>query len=135
MGYVIITNNPMVSNYFTSHPHPKIQVKLQSSPAMEVLVAARATIRQGAALISNPLAGVRMRRAEPTPEAFNPYVSMVVTAPGGAVDFQSIKRIDEAIAIYRKNARLRFLPHSDEAVMKFQEVDMSLLVSTLASLN
>ena len=107
------------------------EVKWQSSPAMEVLVAARAAIRQGASLVSDPLSGVRSQGPNSTPKAFNPYVSIVVTQPLESVDFQSVKRIDEALAVYRKNAKLRFYPHSDDAILTFQELDMKLLIAAV----
>ena len=94
-------------------------------------MAARAAIRQGASLISDPLAGVRSPGPKSPPKAFNPYVSIVVSQPLEAVDFQSVKRIDEALAVYRKNAKLRFYPHSDDAILAFQELDMNMLVAAV----
>ena len=127
--YTIFTNNPIPQSHFAERMD--CEVKWQSSPAMEVLVTARAAIRQGASLVSDPLAGVRSLSPNSPPKAFNPYVSIIVTKPQEAVDFQSVKRIDEALAVYRKNAKLRFYPHSDEAIQTFQELDMTLLVAAM----
>jgi len=145
MSYTIITNNPLVQRFLAGdsdaiNPNIKVEVKFQGSPAMDILTATRVAIRQGASLTSDPQVGVRTALTRPSavggpakPIAFNPYVSVIV-AEQGTVDFGSLKKIDEALELYRKNARLRFLAHSDEAVAQFQTADMDMLVAVLAAL-
>ena len=61
------------------------------------------------------------------PKAFNPYLSIVVAPLGAGVDFASVQRIDEMLAMYKKNARLRLIAHNDEAISRFQQLDLELL--------
>ena len=153
--YMIFTNNPAVVEQLKAQPDGRYDIKWIGSPAMDVLVAARAAVHQGGTLVSNPLTGVRMnnnpfqpqnlraRNEKQTignisksdkPIAFNPYVSVLVASPQGAVDFQSVKRIDEALAVYRKNARMRFIAHSDDMVKRYQGMDVEHLLSVLTAL-
>ena len=156
MTYTIFTNNPVLAEFIKQQPEMEShEVKLMSTPAMDVLLAVKSAIRQGAATVSNPMAGVRMTpprlvkpqsREKPAgpigiekpatgkPVAVNPYVSIAVTTKQEAVDFKSIKAVDEAIELYRKNARLRFIGHSDEAIKSFQIADMEMLASVLSAL-
>ena len=129
MSCVIYTNNPQALQHFEKRSD--CQVKWQGSSAMEVLETAKAAIKKGAALISDPLVGVRIPTPGAKPQAFNPYVSIVVTPPGESLDFQSVRRIDEALAVYRKNAKLRFYPHSDDAINMFQAIDMDMLAAAV----
>ncbi|MCL2527696.1 MAG: hypothetical protein FWE42_04675 [Defluviitaleaceae bacterium] len=150
MGYTIFSNNPLLAEYAKNHGQD-YEIKLLTTPAMEVLVVVKAALRQGAVLVSNPLAGVRMRPIRPGPRskgggfvdkpletgrpvAFNPYVSVVTTSTKNAVDFQSVRRIEEALALYRNNARMRIIAHNDESIASFQMADMEMLVSVLEAL-
>ena len=152
MKHMIFTNNPILVEYLKGQPDEAFdvndfEIKWVGAPAMDVLTAVRAAIHQGAALVSSPLAGVRMNPPRRTdsrtghrilppskPVAFNPYLSVAVSAQQESVDFQSVKRIDEALSVYRKNARLRFIAHNDDAVNQFQMADMNMLLSFLSSL-
>ena len=151
MGYTIFSNNPLLAEYAKNHGQD-YEIILLTTPAMEVLVAAKTALRQGAVLVSDPLVGVRMRPTRPGPRikdtggfvdkpletgrpvAFNPYVSVVATSTKYAVDFQSVKRIEEALSLYRKNARMRIIAHNDDAIASFQMADMEMLVSVLEAL-
>jgi len=164
MSYSIFTNNPTLASYMQSQPRmADYEVKLLGSPAMEVLVTVKTAVRQGGTLISDPLIGVRMRPTRPgshsgfrpnlafmdrsvdgsadkslsltgTPVAFNPYVSVVVEFKSEALDFQSVKRIEEALALYRNNAKMRITGHSDNLIGEFQALDMWMIVSILDAL-
>jgi len=168
MDYTVFTNNPILGGHFKQHPEmsgpdSKLEVKFLAIPAMDVLIAARGAVRQGAALISDPQVGIRLSQARPQrppqgmrpspvgfvdkkispfspsfnsgkPVAFNPYVSVAVTVPQESMDFQSIKKIEEAISLYRKNAKMRIIAHSDEAIQQFQEADMQVIMAVLAAL-
>jgi len=150
MNNRIFTNNPLVAEYISAQPK-SAELIFMGIPASELLVAVRTAVREGAVLVSNPLSGVRMdqTRAEKKPlapkrfgdktipfggkpVAFNPYVSVLVTSAREAVDFLSVKRIEEALTVYKKNAGLRFSGRSDESVKQFQMADMDAMVVTLA---
>ena len=136
---IIFTNNPIAVTHF-KQTGADYDVRWMATPAMEVLAAARTAIHQGSVLCSNPMSGVQTRvsrladKKADQPIAINPYISLAVTPPQDAVDFGSVKRINEALSIYRKNARLRFFAHNDDAVMMFQMADMDVLLSVLAAL-
>ena len=65
--------------------------------------------------------------------AINPFISVLVSWPLDTVDFSSMKQIDEAIHLYKKNTRLRFLAHSDQAMANFVAADLQAMVAQLAS--
>jgi hypothetical protein len=50
------------------------------------------------------------------------------------VDFHSLKRLDEALSLYKKNAKLRFIAHSDDSIQHFQAVDLKIMLHTLSLL-
>jgi len=146
-NYTIFTNNSIVAEFLEQKGLP-IEVKWVAAPAIEVLSAAKSVARQGCVVISNPLAGVRnaappMFSAPITPPSpgrtgkiasINPYLSVLVSPKLDTVDFNSVKRVDEAMTVYKKNARLRFLSHTDEAIKLFQTADLEIIVATLAHL-
>jgi len=125
---IIFTNNPTAREYLSAQPGTEdFDVNWFGSPAMEVLVAARAAIRQGAGLVSNPMAGASKKPV-------NPYISVVTTLQQDAVDFTSVKRINEAISVYKNNGKLRFFAHHDDTVKRFQDMDMEMLAALLSAL-
>jgi hypothetical protein len=143
--YTVLTNNNVVAEFFKQKKELGCAVKWVSAPAMDVLTAARAAVRQGAVLVSNPMAGVNMpavrapdnaRRLStvPRPAIFNPYLTLLVTGTGETVDFQSLKGLNEALALYKKNARLRFIAHDDNAIQHFQMVDFQIALKTVSEL-
>ncbi|MCL2202385.1 MAG: hypothetical protein FWB88_00380 [Defluviitaleaceae bacterium] len=142
--YTVFTNNNAVAEFFKQKPELNCTVKWVNAPAMEVLVAARVNIRKGAALISNPLVGINLpvvqapgrnlRSPAPKQTIVNPYLTVLTTMPNDTVDFQSVKQVDEALSLYKKNAKLRFVAHSDDAVQHFQMVDIKCMLQRLSEL-
>jgi hypothetical protein len=144
--YTAFTNNNVVAEFFKEKPEIGCTVKWVSAPAMEVLTAARVAIRQGALLVSNPLVGINLpvvqahgkgvRALSPASKSavVNPYLTLLTTEPDSTVDFRSLKRVDEALTLYKKNARLRFVAHSDEAVQHFQMIDLKCMLMALSEL-
>jgi len=144
-NFTLFTNNSIVAEFFTNKEMP-IEVKWIAAPTMEVLIAAKNAAKQGAVILSNPLQGVRTSQpifspsAKPPPpgrqasniSSINPYLTVLTSPPGDTVDFGSVKRIDEALSLYKKNARLRFLSHNDEAIKTFQAVDLEITLATIA---
>ena len=136
---IIYTNNPVVSAHF-AQAEADCDVRLVTASAMDVLSAARSAVNRGSVLCSDPMAGVHSRRVrlagkvEDKPLAINPYLSLAVTPAQDAVDFKSVQRINEAVSSYKKNARLRFMAHNDDAVLNFQKADLDILLSVLAKM-
>jgi len=147
--YTIHTNNNMVADFFKQRKELACTVKWVGAPAMEVLNTARTAIKQGAVLVSNPKIGVNLPTKQATPKngrpalfptkaappVFNPYLSVITAPPGEgeAIDFQSMKSIDEALAVYKKNAKLRFIAHNDDAIAHFQMVDVHGMMQALTT--
>jgi hypothetical protein len=112
---------------------------------MEVLAAAKSAARLGAVVISNPMAGVRTttplfgssgfeKQSTPGIKSINPYLSVLASEGHGTVDFISVKTIDEALSLYKKNARLRFAAHNDDMIKAFQAADLEMLLNTFAAM-
>lgn len=146
--YTVFTNNNAVAEFFKQKKELPCTVRWVSAPAMEVLSAARVLVRQGAVLASNPMVGVNLP-AKPTPQKssrpalfptknapaiFNPYLTIITSQPAEILDFQSLKQVDEALTVYKKNAKLRFIAHSDDAIAHFQMVDMRCFLQALSDL-
>ena len=152
--FTIFTNNSVVVDFFDQRAIP-IDIKWVSAPAIEVLAAAKSAASLGAIILSNPMAGVRTSQplfgpsgferpaslggrnpnsGSPAIRSINPYLSVLATPPQGTVDFLSVKNIDEALNLYKKNARLRFLAHNDDTIKAFQASDLEILVATMTAL-
>ncbi|MCL2187173.1 MAG: hypothetical protein FWC16_02765 [Defluviitaleaceae bacterium] len=143
--YTVYTNNNAVAEFFKQKPELGCTVKWVSAPAMEVLSAARANIRKGAVLVTNPLIGINLPAVQAQGKSLrtvpiqkqgvvNPYLTVLTTSPNDTVDFQSVKRIDEALSLYKKNAKLRFISHSDDTVQHFQMYDLRCMMQMLQEL-
>jgi len=143
--HTVFTNNNAVADFFKQNKDFDCTVKWVAAPAMDVLGAARILIRQGALLASNPLVGVNLPMKQAVPRntllpgkqssaIFNPYLTVITSAPGEAVDFQSLKKVDEAIGVYKKNAKLRFVAHNDDAIAHFQMVDVRSMLQALSAI-
>ena len=152
-SYTIFTNNSVVAEYFNETPFP-IEVKWIAAPAIEVLSAAKSAAHLGAVILSNPMSGVRTsqplfgpasfekpppsggggRSSPPKIRSINPYLTVLAGESRGTVDFVSVKNIDEALTLYKKNARLRFAAHNDDTIKKFQAADLEILLATITAL-
>jgi hypothetical protein len=143
----VFTNNNVTADFFKLKKELECTVKWINAPAMDVLVAARVAIRKGAILASNPMIGVSVPAVQApgkprfpsqtnkvNPTIFNPYLTVLTTEPGDTVDFQSLKRLDEALSLYKKNAKLRFVAHSDDSIQHFQAIDLRCMLQTLSLL-
>jgi len=145
-NFVVFTNNPAAAEFFDVK-FPDNELRWFASPAMEVLTASKTAVRQGAVLLSNPLAGVRSEPSffplSPAPRAsvlptkagaISPFLTLLVSEPSETVDFLSVKNIDAAISFYKKNARLRFMSYKEDALKSFQVSDLEAVAVVLTSL-
>jgi hypothetical protein len=145
--YTLYTNNNVVADFFKEKKDLPVTVKWVSAPAMEVLTAARFAVRKGAVLVSDPMTGVNIptvqapgkprfpsHAKQENPTIFNPYLTLLLTEPGETIDFQSMKQVDEALTLYKKNAKLRFIAHNDESIQHFQLIDLKSLLLVLAAI-
>ncbi|MCL2386106.1 MAG: hypothetical protein FWC89_01015 [Defluviitaleaceae bacterium] len=144
--YTVYTNNSIVAEFFADKDMP-VEVKWVASPAIDVLSAAKTAVRLGAVILSNPMSGVRTNQPLFGPSTFerpkntetkiwsiNPYLSVLSRSAHGTVDFISVKNIDEALALYKKNARLRFVSHNEDTIKAFQAVDLETLLATMTAI-
>ena len=132
--YTIYTNNNAVAEFFKQHHELPCVVKWVSAPAIDVLIAARTNIRKGATLISDAQTGIHIPSKNPATAAhhvINPYLTVIITEMNDTIDFKSIKQIDNALSIYKKNAKTRFISHKDEALQHFQVNDLKHMLYTL----
>jgi hypothetical protein len=148
---VIYTNNYAVAEYFEQKKLPT-EIKWFNTPAMEVLAAAKTAAHLGSVVLSSPMSGVRSsipmfgQRIDLQPpftfkdskpqkvRALNPCLSVLIGSPQSTVDFDSVRNVDEALVIYKKNARLRFASHSDDLIKRFQMEDLENILNTIAAL-
>jgi hypothetical protein len=147
----VFTNNSVVAE-FIEHKGLVIDVKWIAAPAMDVLAAAKTAAQLGAVVLSNPMSGVRTAQSlfgsssfekppsvgarsltPPKIRSINPYLSVLAAPSRGTVDFVSVKNVDEALTLYKKNARLRFIAHNDDTIKAFQAVDLESFIHTMAS--
>ena len=142
----VYTNNSVIIEFF-EHKGMTVDTKFFAAPAIEVLTSVKTAVNHGAVLLSNPLAGVRNTNpvfpsakfstsSRPNTQkvtAINPYISLLVSQANGTVDFQSARKLEEALTVYKKNARLRFMPHNDEAIKNFQLSDLELILFALSA--
>ncbi|MCL1883660.1 MAG: hypothetical protein FWF81_07920 [Defluviitaleaceae bacterium] len=148
-NYTVFTNNSIVAEFLAQKGLP-VEVKWVAAPALEVLAAAKSAAHLGAVVLSNPMSGVRTSQPLFGPSSFekppavgatppkirsiNPYLSVLAGPSRGTVDFVSVKNIDEALTLYKKNARLRFIAHNEDTIKAFQAVDLEALLHTMAAL-
>ncbi|MCL2500215.1 MAG: hypothetical protein FWE90_07750 [Defluviitaleaceae bacterium] len=143
----VFTNNNVVADFFKIKKELDCTVKWVNATAMDVVTAARVAVRKGAVLVSNPMIGIDVpavqapgrprfpsHASKENPTIFNPYLTLLTTNPNDTVDFQSLKRLDEALSLYKKNAKLRFIAHSDDSIQHFQAIDLKCLLQTLSLL-
>jgi len=143
---VVYTNNPATADFLEAK-RPEITVKWLASTSIDVLAATRTALNKGAVLLSDPMAGTRgtlplfasvpaaARISSPGNRGMiNPFMSLlIVSQPGGMLDFMSVKRLDETIGQYKKNAKSRFIRHNDDAIRNFQISDVENLAAALSA--
>jgi len=146
--YIIFTNNSFVAEFFDEKRDMPGEIKWLNAPAMDVLSAAKSAAHGGTIILSNPMSGVRTGMmtfdispafggrpaAPPKIRSINPYLSILAEPSRGTVDFASVRNLDEALTIYKKNARLRFISHNEDTVKQFQAADLESLLATMAAL-
>ena len=130
--FIVFSNNPATANFYNHH-HMNDNLRWVAANTMEVLSATKAAILKGAVLKSDPLSGFKMQTTifSAKPTIVNPLLSLAVIQKPGQVDFNSVKTIEAAMTEFKKNARLRFKSHNDDAMNNFQMMDLEILVKVL----
>ena len=139
--FLVITNNKMTSNFFQSNQGLPVELQYHSTSAVSVLTAARTAVRSGFTLLNEPMSTVRPKKTPIfTPkaetkgfgkqnnnnamEAFNPYMTICLEGPSDILSMPSAKKLDDALAIFKKNVRLRLMPNDEESIMIYQQQDV-----------
>ena len=114
-NFDIITNNPAVVNVF-----PKT-TKFYEVGVLEIFTIVRDLVHRGAKILSHPLSG-SIKPWE------TPYKSIMVSRPDSSVDFDSLKYIENAIAIM-KNRGVSNHSYSADVLEDFSVIDLDLIKS------
>lgn len=116
----IVTNNPLVWEAYPNHS------VIIDGDVKSVYIAARDEIHKGALLLSHPLSG----SIKPN---VSPAKSVIIGVREGDVDEQSLKYIEEALAVFLRMPE-KHIPFTDDIIFDFQTIDKSLLDSGLQGL-
>jgi hypothetical protein len=125
LAFTIITNNPLVYERFQHIL--KDDIIWVNASTQDVLAKIRQEIQKGAVLLSHPLSG----NLQP---GKSPYKSILISKPQPQVNFQSVKFIEESIAAYKKNAKIKYMSYNDKVLNDFQIMDLDLLASALSGM-
>ena len=145
--FTIVTNNSIVLEFYNKKELP-VEIKWVATPATDVVSVARSAVHQGAVMLSNPLTGVRTAQPSSifsqsnTPPApgraatskitsINPYLSILLSPLQDVLDFSSSQRLDEALKLFKRNARLRIMAQSDDAIKAFQTSDLESIAAAV----
>ena len=119
---ILITNNPAVHEKYNE----KMEIIfLKDADLMSVLHYARDRIHEGHKLLTHPLSG----SVKPNQ---TPYKSIVVSKEKRALDMESLKLMEDSLAIARTGMGDRPTPDwTDEVRKDFQLIDLGLISSGL----
>ena len=118
MNVLLITNNPAAD---IGRPGATETVYLESAGLLDVLYFTRDKIHLGHRLLTHPLSG----SVKP---GQTPYKSIVITKDRGALDIESLKIIEDSIAIAVKQTGCKQTsPTSKELLEDFQLIDLGLI--------
>lgn len=121
MSLIIITNNPLVNDRYSS----TYDIEFYQKDYMGVLETVRNKIHIGHVLLSHPLAG----SIKPNE---TPYRSILISKEKNSLDMNSLSLIEAAISTTRKFIEIKATPEwNNEALLDFQTVDLSLIENAL----
>ena len=91
MMKLLLTNNPLAAKKYEND----LTVEYINAPLINILTAARDCIHMGYALLTHPVSsGVKPYES--------PYKSVLLTGEQSRLDYESLKIIEESIAVYNK---------------------------------
>ena len=112
-SFEIITNNPAVAEAYPEF------AKFYETGVPEIFTIVRDKVHRGAKVLSHPLSG-SLKPWE------TPYKSIMVSCPGGGLDFESLKYIENAIGMM-KNRRLSNHSYPAEVLEDFSVIDFDII--------
>ena len=140
--FLVITNNKMASNFFNTQQNLPVELNYHSTSAVSVLTAARTAVRGGFVLLNEPMSTVSQKKIPifsqhkankgfgkqdntNKMEVHNPYMTICLEGPSDVLSLHSAKKLDDALAIYKKNVRLRLMPNDEESMIIYQQQDIN----------
>lgn len=125
MNGILITNNPLVNKKYFENIEKRY---LENADLLNVLYYARNRIHEGHQLLTHPLSG----SVKPNQ---TPYKSIVLSRDKSTLDTESLKLMEDSIAIASKliNEK-KAQAWSKEILEDFQLIDMDLITSGIESM-
>lgn len=130
MAYWLITNNTQVNQLYSTANDRLLKriIYLPEAELLEVLTTVRNLVHQGHELLTHPLTG-SIKPYE------TPFKSICISAEKGAVNFQSVTIIEDALATAEKFLKDRQRINLPESVLEdFRLIDLSLINSGIESI-
>ncbi len=127
MQYVMITNNPLVRDFYTGQMEVDF---VDSYGYFDVLDRIRKLVHKGWIIETHPLSG----SVKPNE---TPYKSVILqkTEDGAPLDFQSLQIVEKSIETYVKFAGTSALPMwSEKTLGDFQLIDKTLIDSAVSQM-
>jgi len=119
MADIIITNNLCVRGKYSID----YSVDYMDAPPLEILIRARDYIHKGHKLLTHPMSGS-------IKHGYAPFKSILITCETGPFDYESLKLIEDSIAIY-KTFPLHLTNGPGHITEDFKEIDCSLINEAL----
>lgn len=119
MDAIILTNNPLVRDKFSG----EYNVEFHDAAYRDVLLCARDYVHKGHTLLTHPLSG-SVKPGE------TPYKSVAVTGSAGALQFESLRIIEDSIVTCDKFPQ-KYASIPDSVRDDFRLIDFSLLSSAI----
>ncbi len=122
MNFKIITNNPLVVSEYKAYDVLFVENYL------DVLTTVRDHVHEGAKLLSHPQAG-SIKPYE------TPYRTVIVAKEQGALDYDSLHHIENAIERYTTLSKsMGFREYDERCINDFQVIDEGLIRSAVQSM-
>ena len=122
MGFVILTNNPMVAERLGD----RYMVELVELSHLELLKLVRKRAHEGFKLLTHPLAG----SVKPNE---TPYRSVLLTRKAGRPDAPSVSMAEESVLTCEKFGKPKFSDMPQQMREDFQLIDFGLIEGALPS--
>lgn len=125
MEIILITNNNDVYERYKDN----LDITYEKSLSyLEILQYTRDKVHQGHELLTHPLSG----SIKPNE---TPYKSIIISKIGKALDFNSLKIIEESIETTKKFLNTKVTPNWTEKILEdFRVIDLSLIKNVIDSL-
>lgn len=125
MKDIIVTNNPYVYEKYKDNFKITFDEKFTY---LDVLEYVRTKVHEGHKLSTHPLSG----SVKPNE---TPYKTIMISDNKGALDFDSLKIIEESIATFKKFKENRPTPNWTESILDdFRVIDLSLIENVINKL-